>query len=832
LWESGFHPWECSADLTYYAARYDLEWKDHVYCDVSFSRLSDRLRLIRCEFVNRTDLGQSLALDYIASLHFAPSGYRVQLPDGALWVDARDYRTLQYAKPRPDDHLMPDGLLRGETRDPDFVDGAGVGRNFGAQAGDTAVYDLTLPAGLTETMLLVRYRVPEGRAAEFSLEGAGTHRISLPGGPGVRLASFELGNLAAGRHTLRLCSTGGTPVNLDGLALVSRAAAGSVRFVPASVNAHPEISTGPMPSSLLLHYPDLPQRYGLAWSAGDFQIRQLLTDELDSFFRFHTHQHTRMVLKGTGDGHYTDVFRRPIPLEPHASRILYAIVGSGTESELRRDLGAWAEPQLEDAWRTARAGQCRIPATPAGERYAFSQRLMAATTLSNVVYPIYLRRCWIKHNTPGRFWDSLYTWDSGFTGLGLLELDTSRAVDCLNTYLTQPGDEHAAYIQHGTPLPTQIYLFREIWNRTQSRALLEYFYPRVRQMHIFLAGHATGSVTRPFASGLLNTWDYFYNTGWDDYPAQMHVHANGLAKAAAPVVTTAHAIRTAKILRLAALELGLPGDAAGYDEDIRVWSEALQRYSWDEDAGYFGYVLHDAKGKPNGILRHASGANFNMALGGASPLIAGICTEAQERRLAGHLFSGERLWTPIGLSTIDQSAPYYRRDGYWNGAVWMPHQWFFWKALLDRGRAGEAHRIARTALELWKTETEATYNCFEHFRVDTGRGAGWHQFSGLSCPVLCWFSAYHRPGTLTTGFDAWIRTSAFADGNRVLQARIAFHGADPRRRHVLLAAMQPGPRYRVRLDGREVPHNAVYPGVLEIAVEAGAGDQLLAIEPE
>ena len=34
---------------------------------------------------------------------------------------------------------------------------------------------------------------------------------------------------------------------------------------------------------------------------------------------------------------------------------------------------------------------------------------------------------------------------------------------------------------------------------------------------------------------------------------------------------------------------------------------------------------------------------------------------------------------------VDMSASSYRDDGYWNGAVWFSHQWFFWKTMLDLG---------------------------------------------------------------------------------------------------------------------------------------------------
>ena len=238
----------------------------------------------------------------------------------------------------------------------------------------------------------------------------------------------------------------------------------------------------------------------------------------------------------------------------------------------------------------------------------------------------------------------------------------------------------------------------------------------------------------------MRTWDYFYNSGgWDDYPPQVHVHKHGLEASVTPVINTAQAILTAKILRMAARALGEPEKE--YDDDIAMFSHALHIYAWDESSGYFGYVCHDNNGRPTGIMRHESGANYDMGLDGAYPLVAGICTQEQEERFAGYLMANERMWSRCGVSTVDQSAPYYKADGYWNGAVWMPHQWLFWRALLDLGRADAAHCIAATALDVWKNEVETSYNCFEHFIVESGRGAGWHQFGGLSAPVLCWYGA-------------------------------------------------------------------------------------------
>ncbi len=75
-WESGYHPWEAAPGLGCFSYRYDLEWKDQVYCDVAYfaipGRAEDDARLVRCEFVNNTDLPQHQVLHYIAYLNFPP----------------------------------------------------------------------------------------------------------------------------------------------------------------------------------------------------------------------------------------------------------------------------------------------------------------------------------------------------------------------------------------------------------------------------------------------------------------------------------------------------------------------------------------------------------------------------------------------------------------------------------------------------------------------------------------------------------------------------------------------------------------------------------------
>ena len=56
---SSWHIWEAAPDLSYFAYRVELEWKDRVYADVSFSAVDDHTRLIRTEYVNHTGMDQN-----------------------------------------------------------------------------------------------------------------------------------------------------------------------------------------------------------------------------------------------------------------------------------------------------------------------------------------------------------------------------------------------------------------------------------------------------------------------------------------------------------------------------------------------------------------------------------------------------------------------------------------------------------------------------------------------------------------------------------------------------------------------------------------------------
>lgn len=842
LWESGYHPWEATPDYSFFSHRHELEWKDRVYADISFSRIDEQSRLIRAELVNHTEHSQNLVLHWMASLqpprlpgHGEVHVYAdAQLPDGASWVDALDYSELTFAKPRPSDGLVYDGFARGEVRGQHYTGGSAIGCQFGRDIGDMLRYEVHVPTPIQEGVFLLRYQAAHGGELEIGL-GEQTHQLHLEPSNTLIVAELPVGIFSAGKITLSMHNTvGSSPMIIDGFTLLEGSACQDVAFIDRPWQIEPEILPGPVPGSLILRYPDSPCYYGLLWNYSDVQIRQIRHDELDRFARHTVHNHVDDILRGNGKGHYTNVFMRPIHLQPNSTTILHGMVYSGTYEEVMGSLSNFTldYEKCESIYLAERTKLNPPPSYPSGNRYAFSQQLMRATLLTNTVYPVYTKRTYIRHSTPGRWWDSLYTWDSGFIGLGFSDIDTRRAIDCLNAYMTEPGDPQAAFIHHGSPVPVQHYLFQELWNHGQSADFLQHFYPRLRQYYLFFAGKTSSSMTNTLRTSLLKTWDYFYNSGgWDDYPPQKYVHEQHLEATVAPIITTSQAIRIAKTLKMAAaMSEEWHMDIREYEEDIRLWSEALEAHSWDENAGYYGYVVHNEQGESVGHLHHASGANYNMGMDGLYPLVAGVCDSERADRLVTSLFDEARFWTSIGLSTVDQSAPYYRADGYWNGAVWMSHQWFFWKTMLDLGFHDHAFRIANTALELWKRETEATYNCYEHFIVGTGRGAGWHHFGGLSAPVINWFASYYELGKVTTGFNVWMLQQNFNEAFTEYHAEFHYVG-EAEQAFGILVNLAEGISYKVVGTDCNVHISVQTSGGLALTITGCSSHAAISIQP-
>ena len=829
--ESGYFPWEISPDMSEITYRYELEWKDRVYIDVTYSILDSANVLTTMECVNNTEREHALQLNYIANIDY-PENHptkKINKENNACWVNCLNYTDINFTNKRITDNLVFDGWMRGEIRGKEYIDGYAIGKEFGKDKGDKVIYNL--PQSIEkEGILGIYYRMKKGTKLSFQVDGIINKLIICEGTGNFEFLYLPYNLTNHKKRTLTFTSQGGSPIELNGLLFGSREQMKQLKIVPKERNMIP-IETENI-NSLCLKFNDIDCHYGLAWDFSPYQVRRILNDELDIFFRKYVHEHLRTTIRGNENGFFSNIFLRPVELPSHSKKTIYGLICKGEKETVNETLKKFGQDKEKYISQKKKYKDPYSGIINEGRKYIFSQKMLQATLLSNVVYPVYTQREFIRHFSPGKWWNSLYTWDSGFIALGLAEIDLQKAIENLNAYTT-PAESQSAFIHHGSLVPVQMYVYFELWNRTQSKDLLQYFYPRLKQYYDFFVGkNGSSSMCIP-NSKLLKPWDYWSNSGgWDDYPAQVYVEEEKIGSKTSPVISTAHAIRIAKILRLAAKVLEKKEDIKEYDKAISHYSFMLQKHSWDGVSGYFSYIVHDSLGNPKNILlKKETGENFNMGLDGVYPLFSGICTNQQKCILIEKLFSDKYLWTQSGLGVVDQSASYYKHDGYWNGTVWMPHQWFMWKTMLDIGRSDLAWKIAKTALEVYNKETESSYYTFEHFIAKNGLGAGWHQFGGLSTPILIWFSAYFKPGTVTTGFESWIKHQSFNSDKTSYFGSITFDDATPKHARTILICLNPKFKYRAKINKKQINYIERHKGLLEIKLPVTNQNCIIEITP-
>ena len=331
MWESGYHPWEAAPDLSYYRCRHELLWKDQVYCDIDFARLDDHASLVRAECVNNTGEPQQLVLHYMASLHFPPlriysrdpiHPFRVSLPPGALWIDALSYSTRALCAIRSACDLERGWPPARRGARPRLCRRTGAGPWLGMErrrCGDLRLSRCRVACPTHSCLCATAH----GWAAISSCISAAWQ---MPRSCWRECRDFAvqvvaLGSLPAGTHRLSATSSGGAEIQLDGFAVAPAADVPAVCFEPVAWNPTPEIIAGPRAGSLILKYEQAAPHYGLAWGFAPFQVRQFLCSELDSSMRHMVHEHVQTTLHGhgEGEGHFTNIFMRPIFLAPQAA---------------------------------------------------------------------------------------------------------------------------------------------------------------------------------------------------------------------------------------------------------------------------------------------------------------------------------------------------------------------------------------------------------------------------------------------------------------------------------------------------------------------------------
>lgn len=846
---SGCHPWRCSSDYSIFTYRHDLEWKDKVYAEVSYVRLTDESTLIRTEIVNNSELMQNCVINFFESIEYpTPSYCKLSLPEKNAYKNALEYDSYNYAVTRPWDEENADGYKKGEFADHRFVSGFGLGDRagkwhmphrylppFGCEKGDTVSLTVKNEHEFKNAVLAVRYRtsgieytqgkmvgvnvVPGTTTASFMMNGS--MQLDFAPTDELKIAYFDLGKVPVDyKIALEALGTGG--IEFDFFCICEKEDADKIKAEMTDYDFMPEITTEKCDTGYITtcKYKDVDGTFMLRTFNDNTRFREIETGALEDCMtaRLSNSDPTfddvaesftgAFSRKHSDNGFFRNSIIHTLFVQPNDRRIEYAVISKGeTEYKSTEEYEKIYNERLKDA--------PPVSLNSEGKKYELSNEILKSTVMVNAVYPIYKHGEYIVHHTPGKRWDCLYTWDSGFIGLGMNDYSEKFAEYSLDTYLSNESNPDYAFLHHGSPVPVQMYLYLEMLKRRNDKTKLLGMYPRAKLYYDFLAGKVRGSTTAKLKSGLTTTYDYFYSTsGMDDYPAQVAMMDRNNRDTTAPVISTAQLIRCGKILRMVASKLGIEQDVETYSNDIEKLTNALTKYSWDKDSGYFSYVLHDENYEPQGFMVTEDGENLNKGLDGIYPIIAGACNEEQKAAILSHLKSEKEMLSPYGISAVDMTAGYFMVNGYWNGNVWFPHQWFIWKTMLDLGESDFAYTIAKLALDIWKREVDYSYYTFEMVNVVTGRGGWFHNFGGLSTPITMWANAYFKAGTLNTGFDTWVDKVEFTDDNQKLCADITYFGSNER--FTVIAAMNESKEYTVTLDGREIEFTERFKGTIEI----------------
>ena len=848
---SGCHPWRCTGDYSLITYRHDLEWKDKVYAEVSYVRLSDESTLVRTEIVNNSELIQNCLVNFFSSVEYpSPTYCRLTLPEKCEYKKALDYNTYDYTEKRPWDEQNADSFKKGEFADNAFVGGFGLGDRagkwhmphryqppFGAVKGDNVSFTINCKNDYENAVLAIRYRTSDIHYQQGKMVGVnlinskntatfmlGDIRVEFAPSDDLAMKYVPLGKISKGDFNFSLVATGTGAAEFDFFCITEKEDAEKIITETVNYDFMPVIETEECEIGFksVCEFKDVDGRFTLRTFNANTRYREIETGALedcmtarlsnsDVTFDDVTESFTgAFSRKHSDDGFFHNAIVHTLFVEPHTKHIEYAVLSKGETEYLTTD-------EYEKLYLEKLEASEEIRYNKDGRKYELSSNILRSTVLTNAVYPIYNHGEYIIHHTPGKRWDCLYTWDSGFIGLGLNDYAPHFSSYSLDLYLSDESNPDFAFLHHGSPVPVQMYQFLEMMQQRNDKSEMTELYPRLKLYYEFLAGRVRGSTTAKLKSGLTTTYDYFYSTsGMDDYPAQVAMMDRNIRDTTAPVLSSSQLVRCGKILKMVASKLGLSEDVKTYDEDIARITEALNKYSWDKDSGYYSYVLHDKDYNPIGFMLTEDGENQNKGLDGIYPIIAGVCNDEQKEAILSHLKNEKEMLSPYGISAVDMTAGYFMVNGYWNGNVWFPHQWFIWKSMLDMGETEFAYTIAKLALEVWKREVDYSYYTFEMVNVVTGRGGWFHNFGGLSTPITMWASAYHKAGTLNVGFDTWIDNSSFNEDNTQLQAEFTYFGNNEK--ITVIAAMNDDENkaYKVFLDGAEINFNERFKGTLEI----------------
>ncbi|WP_444104368.1 hypothetical protein [Bacteroides sp.] len=118
--------------------RYEMEWKDRVFTDVTHYILDEHQTLASMHYVNNTTTNQNLVLNLMAYIDYEIEQPQFKTPKDLdiQWHNATEYISNESAHKLPQYNLVYDGWKRNEMRTAQSLSGFVIGKGVGKNKGD------------------------------------------------------------------------------------------------------------------------------------------------------------------------------------------------------------------------------------------------------------------------------------------------------------------------------------------------------------------------------------------------------------------------------------------------------------------------------------------------------------------------------------------------------------------------------------------------------------------------------------------------------------------------------------------------------------------------
>jgi len=243
-----------------------------------------------------------------------------------------------------------------------------------------------------------------------------------------------------------------------------------------------------------------------------------------------------------------------------------------------------------------------------------------------------------------------------------------------------------------------------------------------------------------------NYWDYvcikdesmsafqkaIYELGTDDAPIYVNGRHRGVQYDPGTCSLNVHYIDTQLFMTFlcgfvayAYRQLERYQEAEAFQEIADHFSSLIKNHCWDEASGF--YYDRDSE---TGTLR-----TFVKHVGGFLPMLAGIPTQDQAKRLVQHLMNPNEFWTPYPVPSISMDAPDFSPSGYWSGRSWPCYNFIILRGLLNYGFFEEADQLLIRWLAHTKTCIERPGKGKENLEIE---GRGIYDARETSIPDITW----------------------------------------------------------------------------------------------